>query len=99
MASIRNLKKNIGYIAGELLTDALLCSLFIKEVDKDAVEAIMSRILEMQDNFIRRANHPDAKDNKALVKEYYKKLLVDLETEVNTIGQELEKLNKDEKQA
>lgn len=99
MAKKRILKKNISYIAGELLTDALLCSLFIQNVDKDAVEAVMSRILEMEDRFIRRANHPDAKDNKTLVKEYYKKLLVDLETEANAIGLELEKLNKDTKQA
>ena len=97
MAKIRILKKNISNIAGELFTDAMLCSLFIKEVDKDAAEAIMARIVEMEDSFIRRANRPDAKDNKALVKEYYKKLLIDLQAETDAIGKELENLTKDEK--
>lgn len=97
MAKKRILKKNISYIAGELFTDAMLCTVFVKDIDKDAVEAVMSRILEMEESFIARANHPDAKENKALVKEYYKKLLVDLETEANAIGQELEKLNKETK--
>ncbi|WP_085535315.1 hypothetical protein [Massilibacteroides vaginae] len=97
MAKKRILKKNISYIAGELFTDALLCTLFVKDIDKDAIEAIMSRILDMESSFIARANHPDAKDNKVLVKEYYKKLLVDLETEANAIGLDLEKLNQDTK--
>lgn len=97
MAKIRILKKNISDIAGELFTDAMLCSLFIKEVDKDAAETIMARIVDMEESFISRANHPDAKDNKTLVKEYYRKLLVDLQTETNAIGKELEKLTKDEK--
>lgn len=94
MAKKRILKKNIGYLAGELFTEAMLCSLFIKDVDKDAAEVVMSRILEMEEAFIRRAHRPDAKDNKALVKEYYKKLLIDLQAEADTIGKELEKLNK-----
>lgn len=97
MAKKRILKKNISYIAGELFTDAMLCTMFVKDIDKEAIEAVMSRILEMEESFIARANHPDAKDNKALVKEHYKKLLVDLETEANAIAQELERLNKETK--
>jgi len=99
MAKKRILKKKISYIAGELFTDAMLCTIFIKDIDKGAAEAVMSRILDMEMSFIARANRPDAKDNKTLVKEYYKKLLVDLETETNAIGQELEKLNTETKQA
>lgn len=95
MAKKRILKKNINYIAGELFTDAMLCHLFIKDVDKDKIETLMSRIIEMEETFIGRANHPDAKDNRALVKEYYKKLIVDLEEESNAISNELIKLNKE----
>ncbi len=97
MAKIRILKKNISYIAGELFTDALLCNMFVKDIDKEGLEAVMSRILEMEENFINRASHPDGKDNRALVKEYYKKLHVDLQTEANAIAKELEKLNKESK--
>jgi hypothetical protein len=47
----------------------------------------------MEESFIRRAHHPDAKDNKALVKKYYRKLLADLQTETEAIEKELDKLN------
>ncbi|MDD2437267.1 MAG: hypothetical protein PHG27_07030 [Massilibacteroides sp.] len=94
MAKKRILKKNISKIAGELFTDALLCSLFVKDVDGDAVETIMNRILSMEESFIRRAHRPDGKADKTLVKKYYKKLLVDLNTETDAIENELAKLNK-----
>lgn len=54
----------------------------------------MSRILDMQDEYIRRANRPDGKDNKARVKEYYNKLLADLQAEVNAIATEIGELSK-----
>lgn len=94
MAKKRILKKNINCIASELFTDALLCNLFLKEVNKDKMESLMSRIIEMEETFIRRAHHPDAKENKALVKKYYNKLLADLQEETNAIGKELETLSK-----
>ena len=49
----------------------------------------------MQDEFIRRAGTPDAKENKTLVKEYYRKLRIDLQTEVNAIADELGALSKE----
>lgn len=95
MAKRRILKKNISYVAGELFTDAMLCNLFFKDVNKEAIEAVMVRILNMEEAFIRRVSHTDAKDNKTLVKEYYRKLLVDLQEEVDAIGKELEELTKE----
>ncbi|MDD4516503.1 hypothetical protein [Massilibacteroides sp.] len=97
MAKKRILKKNISYVAGELFTDALLCNLFIKGIDKERTEVVMSRILRLEESFINRANHPDAKDNKKLVKKYYKDLLVDLQAEADAIGKEIEELTKDVK--
>ena len=77
MASKRLLKKNIGYIAGDLFT-----------------EVLMTRILDMQDEFAKRANRPDAKENKKRVKEYYSKLIADLQAEINSIGTEIAELSK-----
>ena len=83
MAKRRILKRNISYVAGELFTE--------EKTDK-----LLTRILDMQDEFIRRAQRPDGNGNKALVKEYYKKLIVDLQTEINSITDELDQLNKHE---
>lgn len=94
MAKRRELKKDISYVAGELFTEALVCKLFIPGVEAEKAEAVMARILDMQDEFVRRAHRPDGKDNPALVKEYYRKLRVDLQTEVDAIATEIADLNK-----
>ena len=94
MASKRLLKKNIGYIAGDLFTEVLICKLFIPATDQDKAEVLMTRILDMQDEFVKRANRPDAKENKKRVKEYYSKLIADLQAEINSIGTEIAELSK-----
>lgn len=48
----------------------------------------------MQDEFAKRANRPDAKENKKRVKEYYSKLIADLQAEINSIGTEIAELSK-----
>lgn len=95
MAKRRILKKEISYVAGELFSEVLVCKLFIPHVDEDKADALMARILDMQDEFIRRAGTPDAKDNKTLVKGYYRKLRVDLQAEVNAIADEIGALSKE----
>ncbi len=94
MANKRVLKKEIMYAAGELFTEVLVCKLYVPETNQEKADALMTRILDMQDNFICRAGRPDGKDNKALVKEYYKKLRSDLQTEIDSIATEIGELNK-----
>lgn len=94
MAKRRILKKEIGYVAGELFTEALICKLYIPGVDQEKSDILMTRILDMQDNFIVRAGHPDGKDNSGLVKAYYRKLRADLQAEVDAIAGEIEELSK-----
>ena len=74
MAKRRILKKEIGHIAGELFTEALVCRLYIPGVDPAQADSLMARILDMQDEFIVRAGRPDGKDNSQLVKAYYRDL-------------------------
>lgn len=95
MAKRRILKKEISYVAGELFSEVLVCKLFIPGINEDKADALMARILDMQDEFIRRAGTPDAKENKRLVKEYYRKLRVDLQTEVNAVADEIGALSKE----
>lgn len=94
MAKRRILKKDISYVAGDLFSEVLICKLYIPGVDQEKADVLMTRVLDMQDEFIKRAHRPDGKDNKALVKEYYSKLRVDLVTEVNAIAAEIGELSK-----
>ncbi|MCD8194184.1 MAG: hypothetical protein LUD74_06530 [Tannerellaceae bacterium] len=94
MANKRVLKKTITYLTEDLFTEALVCKLYVTGIHQEKLEQVMTRILNMQGEFIKRANRPDGKDNKTLVKEYYSKLKVDLRTEFDSIVQELEYLCK-----
>lgn len=94
MAKRRILKKDISNVAGDLFAEVLVCKLFIPGVEQEKAEALMSKILDMQDVFIRRAHRPDGKDNKALVRAYYRRLTDDLQAEVDAVGAEIEQLSK-----
>lgn len=80
-------------MAGELFTEALVCKLYIPGVDQEKADVVMGRILDMQDSFIARAGRPDGKDNKALVKAYYRKLRADLQEEVDAIANQIGELS------
>lgn len=95
MASRRILKKDISYVARELFNEVMVRMIVIPGVDRFKADAIMSRILNMEDEYIRRANRPDAKNNRTLVKEYYRKLRIDLQNEVDEIVNELSQLHED----
>ncbi len=94
MAKRRILKKDISYVAGDLFLETLICMLYVPGVDSGKADVVMARILDMQDEYVRRANRPDGKDNKKRVKEYYRKLRADLQTEINAIATEIGELSK-----
>ena len=94
MAKRRILKKDISYVAGDLFLETLICMLYVPGVDSGKADVVMARILDMQDEYVRRANRPDGKDNKKRVKEYYRKLRANLQTEINAIATEIGELSK-----
>lgn len=96
MAKRRILKKCIGYIAGDLFTEVLVYKMLYSTIEPDKADGVLKDIYLLQEEFIRRAHKPDGKDNKALVKEYYKKLLVDFEAKTAAIVQEIEALQKEQ---
>ena len=59
MASRKELKKNINYIAGELFTECLVNSLYVPGTDKQKADELMAEILKMQDEFISRISHTE----------------------------------------
>lgn len=94
MAKRRILKRDISYVAGDLFSEASFCKLYLPGVNSEKADVVMARVLDMQDEFIRRANRPDGKENKKRVKEYYCKLRADLQTEINAIATEIGELSK-----
>lgn len=81
MASRRELKKNVNYIAGELFMECLVNSLYVPGTDKAKADKLMAEVLEMQDEFVSRISHTEPGN----VKGFYKKLREDFNKKVNEI--------------
>lgn len=96
MAKRRILKKDISYVAGDLFTEVLICQAFVPGTEQEKADSVMSRILQMQDEYTRRAQRPDGNGDRKHVKEYYRKLRADLQAEVDAIGEEIASLSKAE---
>lgn len=75
MASRRELKKNVNYIAGELFTECLLNG------TSEKTDEILTQILVMQDEFVSRISHTEPGN----VKGFYKKFRSDFNAKVNEI--------------
>lgn len=89
MASRRQLKKNVNYIAGELFSECLINSMFVPGTDKTKADALMGEILSMQNDIVSRISHTEPGN----VKGFYKKLRTDFNAKVNEIIDAMAKLN------
>lgn len=87
MASRKSLKQNVNYIAGELFGECLLNSMSEK-ADKNEADKILTRILEMQDEFVSRISHTEPGN----VKGFYRKFRSDFNKEVDEIVDAITKL-------
>jgi hypothetical protein len=92
MASIKNLKKDIAYLVGEVVSDCQLFILLHPKQNTEAAYSIIEDAVEMYNLMCDRANHPDGKDNPKLVKQHYKTLCTDLLNQTNSLFERISKL-------
>ena len=93
MTKLRDLKKAIDYLSGELMMEILLCSLQPK-ADRAKLEELMTRVNKMSTEFRCRTQHPAGNSDRQIVKQYYKKVRNDFDAEIDEIYTELMSLNK-----
>jgi hypothetical protein len=70
MAKKRNLKRHVNFICSELFAEGVAVSLYKKNVDQNYMNDILSRILYMQDDFLRRLSHVEPGSEKLFYKKY-----------------------------
>lgn len=92
MASIRDLKKDLTYIASEIVAECYFKYNTKPEIDKKAVEELIANITRMYSEALSRANHPDGKSNKKLVRNYYDTLIKDFLIRSQSLLEDLDKL-------
>lgn len=89
MSSRRKLKKSIIATMELLYVDCLFYKMFVVDADKEAADKVITHIVEVQNELLKRVNVNEGKDVKGRVKSYYKKLRVDIQEQTNTIAKEI----------
>lgn len=92
MASRRKLKKAIQFAAGELMEEVLFKTLMAKKDVTEQVDKMLEEIALLSTEFTKRAGKPDAKENPALVRNYYKKLFEDWSAKINSLVKAIENI-------
>lgn len=82
MANKRNLKQTINYICSELFAEVVAASLYGTTDNKDSAEALLSTILIVRNDFVKRISHPEPGMKP---KKYYQKLIADFNERVSEI--------------
>jgi len=85
--SIKDFKKEINYVFGEVIDEANYKQLVNPEVDDDKVEAIIDEAVTAYEDFYEKINAGRKADNK---KAYYKELTAEVEKSVKAL---IDKIN------
>ena len=70
MASRKNLKKTVNFIVSELFTQCLVQKA-VKGTDDDKVREVLADILNLQSEFLSRANHTEPGNVTGFYRKYY----------------------------
>lgn len=91
MANKREIKKDVDFLIGEVISDCYTYLLINGEKNRDGVIEIMGEIVDTRNNLISRVNNQDKSFDNKQVKAYYKAINADL---LNAIDQSFSKLSK-----
>ena len=78
MASVRQLKKDIEALTTQVVSYCFEYMDVYREAEKEPVVGILKSAIDVRNELIARANHPDGKNNPKLVKAHYKAIVNDL---------------------
>jgi len=74
MASIRELKKDINFLASTVVSECYFKQLLHAKGNEDKTIKVLTSAVDFRNEYVNRANHPDGKENPKLVKAYFSSL-------------------------
>ena len=92
MANKRNLKKDINYLTGEILSECYAHLYLFPDKNEEKVMDIISKAVNSRNDFIAKINNPNI-ENKT-VKQYFNGIIEEVITNSNNLIDEIQKLNK-----
>ena len=94
MASKRDLKKEINAVVSALVSEYLLTTTYVPDVDIEKANVVLGKIFALREEFISRIGANGGNEPK-LVRQYYKKLKDDFNAQVDAIISDFEHLTKE----
>ena len=82
MASKRVMKHQINYICSELFAECIAVALYNKKKEDNNVDAILTSIMVVNNEFIKRVSHPEPGMPPKL---YYKDLILGFNKQIDEI--------------
>ena len=93
MANRRTLKKQIRAILGQLMDECIICNLVLPKFDNNVLDSFAGRIIEINDEFSARANHPEGTKDPKRTKQYYSALVQDFNKATLELIQDMNKIS------
>ncbi len=78
MASRKELKKDIHSITFELISECLVYKHFHPDTPDEKIDSIIENIILHRNDYLSRANKPDGRNDRALVKKHYRSIISDI---------------------
>ncbi len=90
MTNKRELKQMINNVCSELFTECVAASLYNGKPDQETVNALLSSILILQGDYIRRISHPEPG---MPAKKYFRILIHDFNKHIHEIIDQIQNLS------
>jgi len=94
MANIRRLKKDIAFVASEVIIECFTYNFLFPEKNQEALASIISESLTMHSDFIKEINQVKATDDNP-AKKQFGKIREKFNIKLNELVDKLEKLEKE----
>lgn len=96
MANLRNLKKDINYLCGEVLSDCMAFIYFNPEKNAEQAYALLDEIFEFRDQLFQRVYNAPQGEEKTVqaTKAHFKAINKDLMAGCNTLFEKISTLAK-----
>ena len=89
MANKRDLKRTINYITSELFAECVAASLYGGSPAKEDVDSILTSIVLLNSDFIKRVSHPEPGMEH---KKYFKHLIIEFNKQSNEVVDQIASL-------
>jgi len=92
MASIKDLKKDIDYLIYEIISDCFTVMSVQPGEKSDELAEVVADAVKLRNELFSRVKHPGGKEDAKMMREYYKKVRVDLVQGVDKLFERLSKI-------